>query len=185
MRLTTYTLSCFLLCFSLHASADLISPGIQEAHERLNANPDDYDSVDNFCKDKKAGTACSMPGTVFAGGGEGVCNNHINRDKSIIEMSCVRKEEVYIERNLPDWGSSTSPVDQFCHEITVGNPCTIELKYKGNTEHLDGICKHITETRTYYRYGNQREYRTVLRCEPPTVVEHIFTPVSWRKKLLK
>lgn len=183
MNIITYALSCFLFCVSLPASADLISPQVEEAQHRLQANPNTYDRVDNFCKDKKPGASCTMPGTIFAGGGEGICQNYFNRNESTIEMSCIRQSEIRIDRDIPEWGAS-SPTDRFCKGKNAGNPCTVELSYQGRTEHPEGVCKEMTETQRYYRQGYHTNYRSVLSCEPPHEVEHTFTAVSWHEKLL-
>lgn len=103
MRLHVISFSMLTIC-CLSASADMISPEVQRAQERLQANPNVYDRVDDYCKDKKPGAVCSIPGNTFAGGGEGICKNAFNPWKSTIDLSCVRKGEVWIDRKLPEGG---------------------------------------------------------------------------------
>lgn len=106
MRLLSVLLFAALLFNCLPVRADLIPPEVGEAQDRLRANPMAYDRVDEFCDGKKPGAGCTITGTTFSGGGEGVCTNFVNRHQApiAIDMSCVRNGEVRIERKLPEGG---------------------------------------------------------------------------------
>lgn len=158
-RLLDCFLICTLLCISHAATADALPPEIATAAARLHDNPKAFDRIDTFCNGKRVGDACSIPGDTFAGGGEGVCSNAINRQTSTIDLSCVRTGRVSIDRKLPDGGfvhdrilcsgngqtgnAATSdtprwnckplvptPADQFCKGKTVGAACTVKLVYE-------------------------------------------------------
>lgn len=202
-------LAAVLACAGLTASADLISSEVREAHERLRANPDTYDRVDNFCAGKKPGAACSIPGNTFSGGGAGLCSNSINRETSTIDLSCVRNGEVWIDRKLPDGGFvndpalcqreegkesdhrwncqpvSPPPSDQFCTGKKLGSRCIVELVYQNKKEKHEGLCEEITETESFYFEGHRTATRQVIRCEPPLAASRTYTPVNWREKLFK
>lgn len=102
MKRAVLLISTALLC--LPAAADLLPPQAHEAAMRLRANPDAFDRIDNFCSDKKRGDACTIPGSVLAGGGEGVCKNELNRSTFTIDLSCEREGRVAIDRKLPEGG---------------------------------------------------------------------------------
>lgn len=200
---------CFaiLLCGSLQAHADLISPRVGDARHRLRENPNTFDQTDNYCKGKKPQAPCVVAGSAFAGGGEGTCASDIN-DRGVIELSCVRNDEITIERKLPEGGFVADedvcghyggemdgqkynctplnpvPADQFCTGRPVGGACTAELTYKGQKEKHAGICRKVTETEEYYHWGHRTMTRDVIRCEPPSIPERTYTPVSWTEKLI-
>ncbi|MBO9538078.1 hypothetical protein [Herbaspirillum sp.] len=90
--------------FSLPTLADVIPPQAAEAAKRLAQNPNAFDRADQYCKDKKVGNACSIPGNPFAGGGEGICRNELNRNSSTIDLNCERATSPIIERGLPSGG---------------------------------------------------------------------------------
>lgn len=209
MRLLRSILAASLACSCIPASADLISPEVQSARDRLRANPNTYDRVDNFCTGKKPGDACSISGSTFAGGGDGSCSNSINKTTSTIDLTCVRNGEVWIDRRLPDGGFVNdpelckmgedkesgqkwdckpmvpTPADQFCKGKSLGGRCTVELTYRGRTEQHNGTCKQVTETEKFYFWGYRTATRQVIRCEPPLVPPRTYTPASWRQKLLQ
>lgn len=195
------------ICASAPALADLLPPQVSAARERLQANPDTYDRVDGFCKGKKRHAACVIAGTTFAGGGGGTCESNFNSQSSTIDRSCVRTDEVSIERQLPDDGfvvdsdlcqdngkgsdrqwncvaTIPPPPDRFCKGKDVGQGCTVELNYQGKTERHAGVCKSVVETDDFYYQGHRTATREVIRCEPPSVTPHIYSKVSWRQKLL-
>jgi len=211
MRLLSYGLATALIGSFLPASADLISPGVRIAAERLRDNPNTYDRVDNFCNGKKVSAPCSIPGTTFSGGGDGICRSAVNQDESTIDMSCVRNGEAQIDRQLPQGGfvredlclngvfenaergrnmrwsckpTLPTPSDQFCTGKSIGARCTVKLHYQDKNEQHEGTCKKITETESYYQRGHRTAKRDVIRCEPPSAVVRSFAPASWRQKLV-
>jgi len=208
MRNLRYLLATVLIYSLQPASADLISPEVAAAWKRLNANPDTYDQVDNFCNGKKRGESCSIPGTTFSGGGMGICRNAVNDNGSSINMSCVRNGEVWIDRKLPDGGfvindpylcqsdrnrdtarkwnctpMVPTPSDLFCKGKSIGDRCTVELRYQGNHEQHEGICNQIVETENFYYQGRRTATRQVILCEPPALVQRSYAPASWWQKL--
>jgi hypothetical protein len=131
MRLQVIFLLLLAVC-SICARADMISPDVERARERLKNNPNVYDRVDDYCKDRKPGAVCSIPGPTFAGGGEGVCRNEYSSSSPTIDLSCVRSGEVQIDRKLPDGGFvhdaslCSRPKDKDCgfgKEIPGGPEC--------------------------------------------------------------
>jgi hypothetical protein len=197
-------------CFSLPVYADLLPPQAADAITRLQHNPDAFDRVDNFCKGKKKGDACTLPGNLFEGGGEGRCINEINRTTFTLDMSCQRPATVFIQRQIPEegyvhdaqlcrqqeaavargeaprWNCAPHPVklaDQFCRDKSVGDVCRVELRYDGQRHSFDGACQHVTETAGFYYQGRRQKTREVIRCEPLKTVTRTFTPVSWWQKL--
>ncbi len=209
MRLRSSLFAAVFVCVCHTASADLISPAVQSARDRLSANPNTYDRVDNFCTGKKPGGACLIAGSTFAGGGEGTCRNNINTETSTIDLTCVRNDEVLIDRKLPAGGfvydpelcrlgedkesgqkwdckpMVPTPADQFCKGKGLGSRCMVELTYRGRTEQHSGTCKQVTETEKFYFWGYRTATRQVIRCEPPPVPPRTYTPASWRQKLLQ
>ncbi len=200
--------SCVLLLHvSLRAHADVMPPQMGRAEERLRENPDTYDRVDNYCKGKKPKAVCLIAGSTFAGGGEGTCVNRIRGDGNI-DLTCERSEKAWIERKLPEGGFvadhdlcmgrhgklegteynctplDPSPSDQFCTGRRVGGACTVVLTYKGKTEKHAGICRNVTETESFYHWGHREATREVIRCEPPSIPQRTFEPVSWAQKLI-
>lgn len=207
MRFHRYILATVLICSFLPASADLLRPGVESARERLRANPDTYDRVDNFCSGKQPGASCTIPGTTFSGGGEGACKSIIGQYETLIDLTCIRNAEAVIDRKLPGrlpdgkFGESSLckdmvrgveadcesmgqiPYDQFCKGKNIGSRCTVELRYQDKIEHHEGICKEITEYEFYSRRYNTRS-RRIVSCEPPPVAPHTYTPVSWWQKII-
>lgn len=208
MRPLSLLLFAALICRCLPAAADVISPEVAAAENRLRDNPKTYDRVDNFCSDKKPGAPCTIWGTVFSGGGAGTCVNAVNPSGSTIDLTCVRNDAVQIDRKLPDGGfvdepylcelgedketgqkwnctpTIPTPSDQFCQGKSTGSRCTVELTYQGKKEWQAGICSEAVETQRFYYQGHRTATRQVIRCDPPVVASHTYTPVSWRKKLL-
>ena len=209
MRPLSILLACTLACACHFASADLISPQIQAARDRLRENPNTYDRVDNFCTGKKPGEACLITGSVFSGGGSGSCNNVINENGAIIDLTCVRTDEVSIDRKLPEdgfvndpelckrgadresgqqWNCKPmvpTPSDRFCKGKKLGGPCVVELVYQGRNEQGEGICQKIVETESFYFEGHRTATRQVIRCEPPSLSPRTYNPASWRQKLFQ
>lgn len=202
-----------MLCLPQFARADLISPRIQEARDRLKANPDTFDRFDAFCAGKRRGDACEIPGSTFAGGGKGVCTNAINDEKSTIDLSCIRSGTVEIDRKLPKGGfvndealcnrqanakteaekqesrqwnctpMQPAPADRFCVGKAINGGCTVELVYQGKVERHEGVCKTVTEIDRFYYQGRRIAIRDVIQCEPDKPVRHEYAPASWWKKL--
>jgi hypothetical protein len=80
--------------------------------------------------------------------------------------------------------------DRFCRGVVAGNPCMAEVQIDGRTELNPGVCKEATEYGpepgggSYSGYGGRRgPVRSVLKCEPAKVVEHVYSPASWLDKL--
>ena len=105
MKLSALLLgACCLAGAHTSALADVLPPQAIDAVTRLKDNPNAYDRVDDFCNGKKKGDACTLPGNLFEGGGEGRCINELNRSTFTLDMSCQRPGSVVIERGLPDEG---------------------------------------------------------------------------------
>lgn len=199
----------FLICYCATAWADVISMEAFSAQERHSKNPNIYDRADSFCKGKKPKSACTIPGAISSGGGNGVCTNGLeNRHSVSIDMVCITTGELFIDRKLPDGGyvaDSTfckdgvnkegfprvdckplnpTPKDRFCKEKNIGNPCNIEFTYNNKQLTEAGVCKVVVETvAPYYYQGYHKDSRTVIQCEAPALPERIMTPASWFDKL--
>jgi hypothetical protein len=198
----------FLICYCAVTWADVISNEAYNARERLSSNPNIYDRVDSFCKGKKPKSACVIPGDILAGGGNGICVNSFDDRYSTIDMVCVRKGELLLDRQLPEGGYVADfsfckdganregyptanckplkppPKDRFCREKSIGSACSVELTYNNKKLTEAGVCKEVVEmTDSYYHYGRHRDARTVIRCEAPSLPERIMTPASWFDKL--
>lgn len=212
-------LSCciaiLLMCISHLVRADVMPPEVWKAHERLRANPKLFDRYDSYCAGKSPGDACTIPGSILAGGGNGTCKNEINATSSVIDLTCKRAGTVDIERRLPAGGFVNDeslcrwkakavteaerketqrwnctplqpvPADRFCEGKAADSPCTVELSYQGSTERNEGVCKMVVETEGFYYQGRRLAKRDVIRCEPEQPVPHEYKPVSWWQKLLQ
>jgi len=209
MNLFRYSLLLLLSCSCLPGRADVVPPEQAAAKIRLYDNPNAYDRVDNFCKGKKNGATCSISGSTFSGGGEGICTSAVDRENASIDLSCIRKGEVDIDRKLPEGGfvndsylcqmgedkqtgqkwnckpASPTPADRFCQHQPVGGRCTVELTYQGKLERHEGICRQMTETKNFYYMGRRTATREVIRCEPPETATRVYTPASWWQKLFQ
>ncbi|MES3025973.1 MAG: hypothetical protein V4857_30700 [Pseudomonadota bacterium] len=208
-------LAMLAMCVPNFCRADLISPQVQAAQERLRANPNTFDRFDTYCAGKRPGALCTIAGNTFAGGGKGVCTNAINESKSSIDLSCVRSERVEIDRKLPAGGfvhdadlcarqatiiatedgqenrrwnctpEHPAPADRFCRGKAVGSACTAELSREGSMEKHAGVCTAATETENFYYQGRRLAKREVIKCEPGQPAKHIYAPASWRQKLFR
>jgi hypothetical protein len=200
-------LFALLICCSLSAHADVIPPQEYDARQRLRESPDIFDRTDNYCQGKKPRMACVIAGSTFAGGGEGTCVNQV-ADGGVIDLSCVRNENIEIDRKLPVDGFvadesvcaayhgemdgqkynctplNPTPADQFCKGRPVGGACTVVLTYKGKQEKHAGVCRKITQSESYYHWGHRTMTREVIQCEPPAIPERTYTPVDWKQKLI-
>ncbi len=209
MRKISQLVGLALLLCSFLAFADLIPPRVQTARDRLHANPNTYDRVDNFCQGKKPGASCVIPGSPFIGGGEGTCANNINDDLGSIDLSCVTTYGVTIDRDLPAGGwvddpnlcalgedkktgqkfnckpMIPAPADRFCRGKQIGSSCSVQFTYKGKKEQDNGVCRKVTETEKYYYQGYRLAKREVVRCEPSRVPQHTYTPANWVQKILQ
>lgn len=195
---------------ALPAWSDVIPPTVAQARERLRANPNTYDMVDQFCGGKKRGDACTLAGNAFDGGGPGVCDPFVS-DK--IYLTCVRQSSVSIDRQLPDGGYTSSdpacqdylrsaaegrapaaqpadcdpspqPVsDRFCRGLVASSACMAEMRVDGRLETHPGVCKTSQQSK-YGRYGGRPQtLRTVLTCEPANRIGHAYSPANWLDKL--
>ncbi len=183
-KLSNLFLGVLLFAGSLPAWADLINEDVREAQERLFSNPQIYDRVDQYCKGKNPESACEISGTVWEGGGKGVCVNRYSQTEKSIDLFCKRADEIRIFRGTTD-GSNA---DRFCRGKKVGSVCTAEFIYQGDEMHADGKCVENFVRKSPYereRYGGH-QYAThrEIRCEPPAVAR-TYTPASWTKKLFQ
>jgi hypothetical protein len=204
------TVAALLVMAALPSWSDVIPPSVAQARERLRANPDTYDMVDQFCSGKKRGAECVIAGNAFDGGGQGICDPIVS-DK--IYLTCVRLSSVSIDRQLPEGGYTSSdplcqdylravaagqapagrpmdcdpdpqPVsDRFCRGMLAGSACVAEMRVDGRTETHPGACKTAQQSK-YGRYGGRPQtLRTVLTCEPAKRTGHSYSPASWLDKL--
>ena len=194
------------------ACADLISPRLADARSRLHANPDTYDQVDQYCSGLKRDAACSLPGNAFEGGGPGVCKTDINNNAAI-EMVCVQKAQVVLDRQIPDGGyvaddrlcepyraalasSALLPklpwncappakalTDQFCRSAAAGEACTASVSVDGSPERHPGVCTSVLQTENFYHQGRRQATRIVLMCMPASKVAREFSQANWLQKL--
>lgn len=113
MRCSAKLANCvaaLLFFISVSASADPMADAMAQrwGFERLAVNPDAHDRVDQFCWGKRLGDSCSIPGSVFAGGGDGACRSeprHLpSTDSFTIDRVCLRAGTVVIDRGLPRGG---------------------------------------------------------------------------------
>ncbi|WP_255990114.1 hypothetical protein [Chitinolyticbacter albus] len=212
MRIFIYLIPALWACYCGQAAADVLPPQAASAAERLRNNPKAFDRYDNFCAGKKSGDACVIPGTAFAGGGNGRCDNDINRKTYTIDLHCVREGYVTIERQLPEGGFvhdeqlcrskaaheseepapkwnctplTPTPSDAFCKGKSINSACTVELTYKGALQRDEGVCKEIVETERFYYQGRREATRKVIQCMPKEEFTRSFTPASWWQKLLQ
>ena len=199
--------------FHLSALADVIPPQAAEISKRLAANPRAFDRSDEYCNGKKVADACTLPGNLFAGGGEGVCKNDTTRWSTSIDLTCVREGNTVIERKLPEGGFVDSkwhcrdagklgsnglpepspwnctptvptPRDQFCAGKETGAACTVQLRYQGRQEEFPGICKEEQQSQEFYYQGPQSRTRQVIQCQPPeSLPPRTYTPATWWQKL--
>ncbi len=179
-KLSNLFLGVLLFAGSLPAWADLLNPDVREAQERLFSNPQIYDRVDQYCKGKNPKAECEISGTVWEGGGKGVCVNRYSQTENSIDLSCERAGEIRIFRGSPD-GSNA---DRFCRGKKVGSVCTAEFIYQGDEMHADGKCVELKfRERASLRSRLPTTHREI-RCEPPAVAR-TYTPASWTKKLFQ
>ena len=192
------------------AMADLIPPQAEAAAKRLQDRPRSFDRADNFCLNKKPGAACTIAGSHLAEGGEGVCDNRINTSLGSIDLVCLRTAEVEIDRGLPEGGFVADkvlcdpadrlawegkqpwnckplqprPADRFCQGKAVGASCTVSLRYQGQPEQHEGICRTVTEEQRYYYAGNRVRSREVIRCESAEEpAQRSWHDATWWQKL--
>jgi len=207
-------LAAALASCTVPALADLIPPEAEAAAKRLRANPKAFDRTDEYCTDKKVGEACTIPGSAFAGGGEGVCKNDLNR-AGTIDLSCKREGFMNIDRKYPEGGFvadaticreleqrkrentpyppewnctplDPTPTDQFCAGKAVGAACTVTLSYLGKPEQAQGVCKHDLQQQGFYYQGRRTLSRLVIECQPAEALpERKYTPVGWWQKLMQ
>jgi hypothetical protein len=99
-----YPLYFFALfgCVIATVYADVLSLDAENAQQRMQENPDIYDRVDDFCRDRKPQMACTISGSTFSGGGTGTCVREYSGKSKTIDLYCVRTSEVLIDRQLPD-----------------------------------------------------------------------------------
>lgn len=211
MQTFKHALILLLLCGAVPAQADLLSPVVEAARERLSNNPKTYDRADQFCKGKDPQEACVIPFSPLVGGGEGICKNYVNRRTETIDISCVVTHEPQIDRQLPpggfvgdrfrcpvgvahqynpDWSCTplpTPPIDRFCKDLPVGSACTNEFQLNGKTEHEQGVCKQVTEKQVFEPHPHDVTVTTreVIRCEPTSRFKQEYSNISWWQKLLR
>jgi hypothetical protein len=184
--------------------------GAYDAGQRLAAHPERYDRADQFCTNKRVNALCTIPGSVFSGGGPGTCRIQIDSTLYSIDLSCVLHHEAVVERDLPKNGyhaptyacrdglppalaqegmdcapaeSTPMPVDRFCRSHFVGERCEVTFLHLGQTLRDSGTCQVVTEERPFYLRGRSKASRNVLRCEPIQPVQQRFTPTSWWERV--
>jgi hypothetical protein len=193
------------------ALSDLIPHDVADARARLRANPDTFDVADQFCTSKKRGDACTLSGTAFEGGGPGRCEaiasgqillkcvggSRMTIDRQIPSGGFVTSDPACREyRQAMAEGAPTGPrpvecdpsaiplTDRFCRGLSVGSACKAEIKVDGRDESHSGTCKDLQEYKYARMYGGRpMPTRTILQCEPPRRVQHVFTPATWLEKL--
>lgn len=84
------------------ALGDITPPQVSDAYQRLQAHPGTFDRTDQFCTDRLPGNACSIAGTVFEGGGTGICKQDIDRATGNIDLTCALSQNVEFVRDLPE-----------------------------------------------------------------------------------
>jgi hypothetical protein len=203
-------LTVVLMCTSLTVFGDVVPTRVIELQQRHADNPKIYDRMDNYCKDKKPGMDCVIPGSTFSGGGKGSCRTEINRLNDTIDLACQRTGQVELDRKLPEGGfyyepnlckehpgcvndcpptwyctpQTEIPHDQFCQGNREGGSCTVELTYQNKIERHPGTCNVVEESEDFYYQGHNTAHRLVVRCEPPHLPERTYTPAKWYKKVL-
>ncbi|MEX8496869.1 hypothetical protein [Leptothrix ochracea] len=187
--------------------ADVLPFEVYQAQQRLEAHPDRYDRADQFCRGKRLHARCTIPDSVFSGGGPGTCRIQIDPSLYSIDLSCVLHDEAVVERDLPKGGyqapddlchdgpspvdgidcdsakSAHMPVDRFCRSHFVGERCEVSFVHLGQTLRDSGTCQVVTEERPFYFRGRRKALRNVLRCEPIQPVQRQFTPTSWWERV--
>lgn len=189
--------------------ADVISQQAWNAEQRFNQFPNVFDRTDQYCLDAKVGAACVIPGTAFAGGGQGVCERDFEHGRRYIDLRCVPINQPRIERQIPDGRFrrdardcddnpqnkkevrpfecvDPAPVsDHFCRDHRNGDACIAEFMLAGKPQQESGRCTMTIEQYKYYHYGYRIATRPVLQCiaiQPAPAA--VFTPVPLSKKLL-
>lgn len=190
------------------AWADLLPPPAEPAIKRLERNRNAFDRSDQFCAGKFRGDACAILGSRLAGGGEGVCENEINRAAFTIDLYCKRTGLAVIERGLPEGGFVAEamlcagadanadaprpwnctplaeiPADRFCRGKSVGQACTVAMSYDGTPEQHEGICREATQHEGFYYQGRRIATRQVILCMAPEAIERSYRDASWLEKL--
>lgn len=199
-------LCCVIFLSAGFAWADLVPPEVAQAWQRYEKNPKAFDRTDQYCGNKKPGAACTIPGTVFEGGGGGTCERSVTQGSVYISLECKRSERIEIDRQIPDGpfrvdaelcsGTEHNPVyicteppvvaDRFCANAQAGQACMAELRRNGKPESHAGVCQLGRETTNFYRWGRRQGHRPILSCEPvKQAPERIYTAVSQWQKLLQ
>lgn len=199
-RIIPVTLLCLIELLSVVGHADVLSPTVEDARKRFDANPKAFDRVDQYCADKDIDAACTVPGNAFEGGGAGICSRELKSDRNYISLTCTLQEPVTIDRQLPDsaYNEDTKfcaiikhkyqciklPVvsDRFCQKKKVGSACVVTLTRGGRVpETYSGVCHHGV---VYYWARYYSVSRHPIMCDPknPTP-ERVYTVVHPLEKL--
>lgn len=186
------------------AQADLLPPPAESAMKRLDRNRNAFDRTDQFCAGKFRGDACTIPGSRLAGGGDGVCQNEINRSTFSIDLYCKREGLAVIQRGLPEGGFVAEPAlcaeaqaphpwnctplpeipaDRFCQGKSVGQSCTVDMGYDGTPEQHQGVCREETQREGFYYQGRRVATRQVILCTAPEDIERVYRKATWLEKL--
>lgn len=168
----------------------MLPPHAKEALQRFEQNPKLYDRVDQFCQNKTIDTACTIPGSAFEGGGDGVCKRNLPNFSQEIDLRCTLESTLEIDRRIPDgpfrkgqhqcndrpenpseYGEMSCidppPVaDRFCAGHKINDQCTAVFNIAGNDKSEVGRCRITIEERKNYEYGHQLATRRVLQCLP-------------------
>ncbi len=180
------TLSILGVTFTLiagGAGADLVIPEVVEAQKRFQDNPGIFDQTDQYCTEKTLDAVCTLPGTVFEGGGKGQCKRELTDTK--ISLQCQRTESVEIDRKIPDTFSIDPPfpsvTDRFCAKKKAQDTCSVTLNHNSKQETYDGVCE---ESRDEQGYRFRPQVRLLLSCQPAKKApERVYTQVSTVRKL--
>ncbi|RAU20285.1 hypothetical protein CU669_19150 [Paramagnetospirillum kuznetsovii] len=192
-------LSAFIVALALSipipAHADLLPPGWEKLQQRIKDGG--FDVADQFCRDKKVGEACAIPGNSFEGGGQGICRAQLRRNWGEIRSACVLDDPAHMERvvdgewwaerctalervrsQLPNATCEPKPpiADQFCAGKSAGDDCTAEVWVKAGMERYSGKCVQFRNTSAimFHPGDGERLLRDEIHCRPEHPVRRIF-----------
>lgn len=192
---------------TLPALADVLPPMAFETRERARNDPNTYDQADTYCKGKQIGTACTMPGTVFDGGGAGICTQMVSDNYRTIDAVCKPQETFSINRAIPDSlfviegysctdAAQKSPLadvlkreqitctpqplvaDSFCRDLKEGDACTAQVTTRQGQQQFAGRCQTVEEYKRFYYQGRNAAVRKTLQCNSASPVQHALEKSS-------
>lgn len=209
----------FLIIFGLLAwavaIADVLPPQALGLEERFRNYPGTFDRYDQWCDGRRVNDDCLIPGSPVEGGGEGTCQRLVQTGGSQIDLLCVRKLRLDIERDLPrdSWGADAAlcenakssdsmaqilkglgwlcgerPVvaDKYCRGRQVGQQCTLNYSLDGQEKTFSGICRRDLEFQSSYYQGRRTLTRVTLMCEAAQPTPAlVLKPLSAWRKLVQ